>query len=54
MTFLKRVDLSGFPGNSFLFSVDMGDFGDILFQKWRDLPEKSKLSLQISKSLPQI
>ena len=54
MAFLKQVDLSGFPDNSFLFSDGMSDFGDIVFQNWRGLSEKSMLSLHFSKSLFQI
>jgi hypothetical protein len=54
MTFLKRRNLSGFPDSSFLVSVGMSGFCDIMLQKWRGLSEKSMLSLLFSKSLPQI
>jgi hypothetical protein len=54
MTFLKRHELSGFLDSSFLLSVDMSGFCDIVFQKLRCLSKISHISLQISKSLPQI
>ena len=54
MTFLKRHELSGFLDSSFLFSDGMSDFGDIVFQYWRGLSEKSMLSLHFSNCLPQI
>ena len=54
IAFLKQYGLFGFPDKPFLFSDGMSGFCDIMLQKWRGLSEKTKLSLQISKSLPQI
>ena len=54
MAFLKQHDLSGFLDNSFLVSDCAGAFGDIMLQKWRDLSEKSMLSLLFSKSQTEI
>ena len=68
MAFLKRRDMSGFMDNSFLFSVGMSEFFNIVFRKrkqqsrksqlsfpyWKSLSEISQISLWNSKSLPQI
>ncbi len=52
--FLKRHDMSGFSDNSFLFSVGMSGFCNIVFQKWRGLSEISHISLNMCNSLSQI
>ena len=54
MTFLKRHELSGFLDSSFLFSVDMSGFCDIVFLNWNNQSEIPNTTLPICKSLPEI